>query len=302
VHDTVIAVLNWNGFQLTAACVRSLRRIATPHDVLVVDNGSTAPEAQRLRSLLGVEVIELPRNGGVAYGYNAAVRWAKARGSRYVFLLNNDVLVRDPLVVERLTSAMRDDVAVVGPLILDEAGAIFSAGGFFKGCSAGHLRRVRNAGAPYEVAWVDGSAMFVNVEAFAAVGFLSEDFFLYWEEMDWCLRARRKGFRCLVEPTTSIVHLRSRSSAGAVKDYYLLRNGFLIHRRLSSRVTNGCYMLRFAVHVAPRYLIRQGLLGHRLGAALGIVTRAVLWNVRDAWSRRSWRRVVTEDPAMQSRP
>lgn len=97
-----VAVLNWNGFELTRACIRSLASLSTRHHVFVVDNGSDTPEAQRLRSELAVVVVALPHNGGVAYGYNAAICHARELGYPYVQLLNNDVINVDSLMLDQL--------------------------------------------------------------------------------------------------------------------------------------------------------------------------------------------------------
>ena len=118
VPELVVAILNWNGYDLTRSClISALRLAATTFRILVVDNGSAEPEAQRLAGEFGVQVeaLALPGNLGVGGGYNAAIRWARDCGAKYVLLLNNDTIVDDPMLARRLIDACGADVFAVGP-------------------------------------------------------------------------------------------------------------------------------------------------------------------------------------------
>ena len=208
--DLVIAVLNWNGYELTRACVQSLAVLSgAAHRILIVDNGSAEPEAERLAAELGgrVEALTLPRNLGVGGGYNAGIRWAHQRGAKHVLLLNNDTIVSDPLAAERLVQACGPDVFAVGPLIRDRDGRIWSSGGTYdwKTYMSGHDQAdaIASSETPYPAAWIDGSCMLVSVAAAYATQSFDEAFFLYWEEVDVCVRAWRQGYRCLLDPRTS---------------------------------------------------------------------------------------------------
>lgn len=303
VSDVAVAVLNWNGFDLVKACLASLARLSMPHHTFVVDNGSDPPEAERLRTELGVQVIALPKNGGVAYGYNAAIRHAYAEGYAYVLLLNNDTIAVDPAMLEILLSAARQEgAAVTAPIVVDPGGTIFSAGGVVTRFGAAvHLRTARSA-TPYRVDWVDGSAMLVDTRIAVETGLMREEYFLYWEEVDWCWRLRRAGRSCIVVPTTRILHLRGATNPSEVSEYYWLRNGVLFHRLTGSRAQNARYLVRYWLWTVPRYLIRQGLLRGRLATALVLLARAFMWNVADAASRRSWLRPPSQSPTAPSRP
>lgn len=286
-----VAVLNWNGFELTRACIRSLASLSTRHHLFVVDNGSDAPEAERLRSELAVEVVALPHNGGVAYGYNAAICHARELGYPYVLLLNNDVINVDPLMLDQLLRAVVEEpVAVASPLVLDDRGRIFSAGGLLSWWGNPGHRTSPACQHPYPVQWVDGSAMLVKVAAATRAGLLPEDYFLYWEEVDWCWRLRQAGYQCVVVPTTKIVHLRGRSSTSELAEYYLLRNGLLFHRRVGSPWQNMRYLARYFFRTLPAYLWKEGLLQRRMPQTLKVAARAVSWNISDAVARRSWSR------------
>lgn len=293
--ELVVAVLDWNGEPLTRACVASLSRLEGVRPrILIVDNGSRDAEGdQRLSVELGVECLRLDQNLGVGGGYNAALRWARERGIDRVLLLNNDTIVEDPWLARRLMDACGPDVLAVGPRVLDEDRSLFSAGGTldWRTAQTGHLRQAQMPAtdSPYPVPWVDGSCLMVSVPIACRVGGFNEEFFLYWEEVDLCVRATRHGFRCLVEPRTSIVHLGSRSARPSQIDHLMLRNVILFMRRNASTRQH----LRFLPHLlawrVPRFVARRVRHGAPLGESLAMVIDGLGWNLGDARRKRGWR-------------
>ena len=293
--ELAIAVLDWNGESLTRACVASLGRLQDVKvEILIVDNGSSDPAVdQGLAAELGVECLRLDRNLGVGGGYNAALRWAHDRGIDRVLLLNNDTVVGDTLLARRLMDACGPNVLTVGPLVLDEDGSVFSAGGTldWRSAQTGHMRQAQMPAidTPYPVPWVDGSCLLVSVPLACRIRGFDEEFFLYWEEVDLCIRATRHGFRCLVEPRASIVHLGSRSARPSQVDHLMLRNVILFMRRNA----RGAELLWFLLHLGllriPRFVARRTRRGAPVRESLGMVLRALSWNARDAWRKRSLR-------------
>lgn len=292
----VIALLNWNGYDLTRACLESLASLeAPPHRILIVDNGSTEEEAMRLAEEFGgpVEALTLEENLGVGGGYNAAISRAKALAASHVLLLNNDTLVTDPMMAARLVEACGPGVFAVGPRVLDATGRLFSAGGRvdWSTAEASHLQSadVPVKGAPYDVAWIDGSCMMVSVDAACRLGGFSEEFFLYWEEVDMCVRARKAGYRCLVEPRTTIVHLGSQTVRHTHMHHLMLRNTVLFMRRNASSRRNTAFVGRLLFWLVPRFMYRRTKGRANVAETGAIIVRAVAWNISDAWRKRAWR-------------
>jgi len=295
--ELVIAILNWNGYALTRACIESLGRLSGPaHRILIVDNGSAEPEAERLADEFGgqVEALTLPRNVGVGGGYNAGIRWARDRGAKHVLLLNNDTLVDDPLMAERLIEACGPDVFAVGPLVKEPGGRVWSAGGMlsWKTYQTGHLQadEIPTPTSPYPVAWIDGSCMLVSVAAACQLQGFDEIFFLYWEETDVCVRAWRHGLRCLVDPRTSIMHLVSQTARPSQIDHLMLRNAILFMRRNGTRRQNAAFLLQHLVWRTPLFVARRIKHGGGIRESVGVVLRSIAWNLRDAARARAWRR------------
>ena len=295
--ELVIAVLNWNGYDLTRACVESLARHPGPaYRVLIVDNGSSEPEAERLAAELGgrVEALTLARNVGVGGGYNAAKRWAHDRGAKYVLLLNNDTLVDDPHLITRLIDACGPDVFAVGPLIADRNGQVWSSGGTlnWRTYQTGHTQAagIASTTSPYPVAWIDGSCMLVSLAAACELEGFDEIFFLYWEEVDVCVRAWRHGFRCLVEPRARIVHLVGQTARPSQVDHLMLRNAILFMRRNGTRRQNASFLVQQLCWRVPLFAARRIKRGGGIRQTLGMVLGSIAWNLRDAVRERGWRR------------
>jgi GT2 family glycosyltransferase len=289
-----IAMLTWNGYAVARNCLETLPILdGWPVPVAVVDNGSTAQEGVRLAEEFGapVESVRLDPNRGVSGGYNAGIRWAAKMGLSHVLLMNNDILMVDPALLRRLIDAAGPDVAAVAPLTLSGEGAIYSAGGmlsWWTGLSR-HRRIPLVPDAAYDAAWLDGPCLLMSIAAARAIGGLEESFWLYWEDADWCVRARRAGWRCVVEPRARVIHLRGATNSARAAEGIQLRNRFLFLRRNGSLGVNVISTIFFLGVHAPVFLARRARPPDRLRSAVGAVFGALDWNIRDAIRRRSWR-------------
>lgn len=235
-----IVVVNFNGTDDTHKCLRSLRELDYPNvEVVLVDNGSKPQVgAEFAAAYPWVRVIQNPVNGGWAGGNNVGVRDALARGAEYFVLLNNDTVVA-PNLVTRLLAGMSAGYGVVGPVVywMDEPDVVMMDGCTFDADgSASFFARPAIAPAPAitEVEIVYGCCLTTSAEVFRRVGLLDERFFLIHEESDFCLRARRAGFRCGVLPEPLVWHKGSSSfqrEGKPLQRYFDARNLFLLMRK-----------------------------------------------------------------------
>jgi hypothetical protein len=288
-------ILNWNGLADTRECLESLRRIDYPnYRTIVVDNGSEDAEATALRSEFGdsIELIESPANLGFAGGMNLGIRQALERGADYVLLLNNDTTV-DPGFLSELVSAVDalDDAAAACPkaYYYDEPEIIYSTGGSVN-LWTGTARQVGNgqkdSGQYDEVAergYADGVCMLIPRRAIEAVGLLDDDYFAYWEETDWCARARKMGMRCYYVPGARIWHKAARVQAPTNKYRFLFRrNALMFVRKRGTRLQFLTAVLAQVFFYGPRYLITHPSKIARAPAEL----RALLWHASNRQTRR----------------
>jgi GT2 family glycosyltransferase len=237
-------VVNWNGMDVIGPCLETLLSSGLEGlEVMVVDNASTDDSAQFVRDTFpDVRIVPTGGNLGYAAGVNAGVGVALDEGADYMFVLNNDVEVA-PDCVEKLVAAAseRPDAAFLGPLIYyhDQPDVVWSAGGRI-GWWTGHIRHIgireRDAGqfaGVRDVDYVTGCAVLVRASALSGVGLMDTSYFMYNEDTDWCVRARRAGFAVVAVGDARLWHKVSASSGGGLtsfKVYHRVRSTFRFFR------------------------------------------------------------------------
>lgn len=230
-----IVVVNYNGADDTHKCLRSLRALEYPNaEVVLIDNGSKPPVGEPFaREYPWARVIQNPVNGGWAGGNNVGIRDALARGADYLVLLNNDTIV-SPDLVTRLLAGLNSGYDVLGPLVhwMDEPDVVMMDGCTFDAPgSPGFFDRVPIAPPITDVEIVYGCCLTASAAVFRTIGLLDERFFLIHEESDFCLRARRAGFKCGVLAEPLVWHKGSSSfqrEGKPLQRYFDARNLFLL--------------------------------------------------------------------------
>ena len=235
-----IILLNYNGLELTRECLRSLAALQYPAwRALVVDNGSAADETVPLRAEFGdgPEWIRVADGRGFCEGNNLAMRRALDQGYDYLLLLNNDTTV-EPDFLGPLIELMEADpsIGIAGPKIVRyfDRSRLDSIGGDIRMGIARHVHFRK----PYpetrtDLTFVHGAAFLVRRAALEQVGFLDPDYFAYWEEGDYCLRARRAGWKIACVPRSVVYHKVGQTNRflSNFYIYYMVRNGFVCMRK-----------------------------------------------------------------------
>jgi len=245
-----VLILNRDRRDDTLACLASLLGSPYPNlEVVVLDNASSDGTAAAVRAAYpSVHVIETGGNLGYAAGNNVGLSWARDRAADYVLLLNEDTIV-DPDFIGHLVAAAehRPELGFLGPLVYhhSEPHVIQSAGGTTTADWRTHHRGQNELDTgqyaqPFEADWVSGCAIFMRMSVVNHIGTLDPEFFIYSEEVDWCLRARRAGFKGLVVPAARIWHkgVRRDYSPSPRVTYLSARNHLrLLHKhRAGARV------------------------------------------------------------------
>ena len=235
-----VVILNWNAAEDTAACVRSVQAWAAVGDVgrpaiWVVDNASRPPGVDPIRrEFPDVRVLQSPINRGFAGGSNLGIEAALASGSDAVLLLNNDASMDAASMAAMLATLGSDPaIGVVGPTVWHRGRCISAGGRDIARHGATHLRLREPPAALRDVDYVPGTVTLVRRQVFERVGLLDEDFFFGGEMADLCHRARRCGFRSVIEPRARATHDLDRSSQHrqTLHVYYVVRNRFLFVRK-----------------------------------------------------------------------
>lgn len=223
-------IVNHNTRQLLEECLSSLSNPLPPnHSIVVVDNASRDGSPAMIKQLFpDVELIEFSENKGFACAVNAGIA---SRAARYYLLLNSDTRV-PPHFTSDLIELIEQypGVGILGPLIRNLDGSLQISWGKrptlwneFKQKRRHRFYRNRD---PYmfqelerlyskarSVDWVTGACLLIRKETIADIGLMDERFFLYFEDIDWCVRARSAGWIVLFTPELDLLHLGGSSAA-----------------------------------------------------------------------------------------
>jgi len=220
-RKVTLIVLAWNRWELTRECLDSLRATdLTGAEVVVVDNGSTDETPSALRAYPWVRVVTNPENLGYVRGNNAGI--AASDPEADVVLLNNDVVFpqRDWLQRLRECAHSAPDAGVVGCRLTLPDGRLLHAGTYMLpdtmwGQQIGSLEKdIGQYAATREVEGIVFACAYLRREVLRAVGGLAEDYRSYFEDTDYCLRARRAGFRTLLCGSVTLTHDEHGSTKG----------------------------------------------------------------------------------------
>jgi GT2 family glycosyltransferase len=238
-----IVVLNYNGLEDTLACLASLKRASYPNfRVAVVDNCSSDGSEAAIRSRHPeLELIQTGKNLGYAGGNNAGIRRALEQKADYVCLLNNDTEV-DPDFLGPLVEWMeRDrDTGIAGPKVCDFRDRnIIQATGSKANLFLGKFWQI-NQGKPrdqvrgvLEVDYVAGACLLIRRSLIEEIGPVPEEYFLFFEETEWCLKARRAGRKVVCVCDSLIYHQGSKTigKISGTQEYYMTRNQIIFEKR-----------------------------------------------------------------------
>src|SRR3990167_8574816 len=266
-----IVVLSYNGLENTLECLDSLKRIDKKgfnSEVIVVDNASTDGSTEALSKVKDIRLIENITNQGFCGGNNIGIKDGLKRGASHVLILNNDVVVKEDF----LSKLLKINTDIVSPKIYFAAGFEFHKGRYKKEdlgkviwyagakidwqniigmhigvdeVDRGQFKKSR------QIDLATGACMLVKREVFEKIGYFDEKYFLYLEDMDFCVRAKKAGFKIIFEPEAIIWHKNAGSSGGSgsiLQDYFITRNRLLFAFQYASLKT------KFAV---LRQVLRQ---------------------------------------------
>lgn len=239
--STWIVTVNYRTPELTIDALRSLSMQVVDLEgghVVVVDNNSLDGSVEKLTAAVKREgwsgwasIMPLDRNGGFSYGNNAGIRAALASEDhvKYVMLLNPDTVAREG-AVKALVDFMDDHprVGIAGSLLEKPGGEVECSAHRFHsplseldtGARLGPLSRLlyrhivwgRPSAVVHQCDWVSGASLIVRREVIEQVGLMDEGYFLYFEEVDFCRRAREAGWECWYVPDSRVMHLEGAST------------------------------------------------------------------------------------------
>lgn len=265
-------------------------------EMIVVDNGSTInPVPDWEKKYPSVRFVRSEKNTGFAGGNNLGLSLAKGD---YLFLINNDTEVTENLITNLAsTLGNNPEVGIISPKILyHQSDTIQYAGytplqyttgrnrciGQFEKDNGQYDKKIGKTG------YAHGAAMMVSRRAIEKAGVMEENFFLYYEELDWCERIRKRGFEIWVNPQAVIYHKESISvgKQSPLKEYYMNRNRILIVRKHAPTLVYSIFMLYFIFLVVPVKIL--GYLKAKQGRFIPLLGKAIWWNMNNKTDSRKF--------------
>ena len=225
-------IVNYGTAELVVQCLDSLQETRNECDhlqVYVVDNASSDNSVEEIQAAISergwsewVELMCAPSNGGFAFGNNVGIRRALAGDDPSmgaVWLLNSDTIVRRG-ALESLLQALEThpQAGIVGSRLEDRDGTSQRSAFRFQTIGREWARGPVQVDQEYETDWLAGASMLIRREVIDDTGLLDEGYFLYYEEVDYCLRAARQNWRTVYVPTSRVVHLVGQSSGVTSRD------------------------------------------------------------------------------------
>lgn len=236
----LVIIVNYKSAKLTVDCIRSLESERQGLDLRIVVVENASGDSAYLRQALTQEHVTLllaERNGGFAYGNNLGIRYAYENDFivDYFHLLNPDTRA-NPGAVQKLVEFLdaHPDAGLAGSSIQNEDGSEWPIAFRFptlaseidRGMDFGIVTRLldrwvvsRTMGKqPEPIDWVPGASLMLRREMVEAIGGLDEEYFLYYEETDFCLKAHRAGYSCWYVPESRVMHIAGQSTGVTRRD------------------------------------------------------------------------------------
>jgi len=287
-----IISVNYNQPEVTVQFLKSIKNNANYDnvEVIIVDNGSREDHKQKFtEEYPGLIYIRSEENLGFAGGNNLGIKYAK--GEFFLFL-NNDTEISGNLLFELSTELKRNDnIGMISPLILYyEQPDIIQYAGFTKmnyiTCrNKGIGSMEKNTGQYDNVShptyYFHGAAMMCRKSDLDTVGTMEENYFLYYEEYDWCEKFKRAGKIAWFTGKTKIYHKESMSvgKVSKIKTYFMTRNRMLFIRRNTSFINNALFTLYYILFAAPKQVFKY-ITGGRKDLIVWIY-KGIAWNFKN---------------------
>lgn len=230
--DLSVVITSFNSATTLEGTIDSLIKLdisESPHEIIVVDNASSDNSAEIAERYNQVKLLQNQKNLGLARANNIGA--AEAAAGSILFLNPDTVILPGALHTLMDFQDRQPNAALLGPMMIDTSGNIQSTARTCPSlldimlrrtllgklpCSKQHLQKHLNpvnSDRPYRVDWVSGAAMWLTPAGRAGVGLMSEKYFLYFEDVQWCMRAAEAGMDVWYVPEAVIRHDGQRESA-----------------------------------------------------------------------------------------
>ena len=251
-----VVIVNFNRTRETLECLRSVGNLEIKDNwqlkTIVIDNSPEKTLKKEIKKFSNVKLIETKQNTGFAGGNNIGVKYALKNKADFVMLLNNDAFIAPKALIYLIEAIVKKgNIGIIGPKIYFAPGFEYHKQKYQKKdlgkiiwYAGGHIDWQNIMGVhenidkidkgqfskPKEAEFISGCCMLIKKEVFEKVGLLDEKYFLYLEDMDFCVRSKKAGFKLFFEPKAIVWHKNlgtSKKTASGIQAYYYTRNRLL---------------------------------------------------------------------------
>ena len=211
-----IIIVNWKQYELTINCLLSIKKLEYKNwKVILVDNESNFEKINKIKSDFNkVEVIESKENLGFASANHLGIKYAIKNKFEYIMLLNNDTEVNKKFLSPLLNSFQNDNsLGAVQPLIMNYNNRVkvWNAGGYLNNFFGfPYTNKLNNK--KRQIDWITGCCIVLKTKVIKKAGLMDEDFFAYYEDVDWSLRIKKLGYKLGIVESSVIFHHGTKSS------------------------------------------------------------------------------------------
>lgn len=280
--DVAVIICNYNKKEYVLKCIKSVMDLAfRDYDLYVVDNASTDGSAAAIEEAYGAKVILLrnKENQGGSGGFNTGIRAALAKGYKYLYLLDNDVILDEQALTELYNYLeTHENVGIAGSLLysldnpveIQEMGATIDWTNFYiKPHFKGELE---NNAFPVELEcdYVPACSMLVRTEVVQKAGLMDEGNFIYWDDIEWGYRIKQQGYRVVAYSKSKVWHkMGVAAKINTFGTYYFWRNRvhFFLKTldreelpRFAERLFDEVFQAMYACNYTGKYNIARTIL------------------------------------------
>lgn len=284
-----IVILQYNNPDDTIELLESIKDRGF-FNIVVVDNNSNKENLQKIKNYIkdgNLKLIVSENNLGYAGGNNVGIKYALNKGADYILILNNDTLIKEDDFFEKLIKLAQSDettcsednqttcsecdrtIGIMGPLIKEPGKTVYGGKIRWLRSKLEHIYKQVNSELQYQSSqtrrygarqltvnsfYVPGSCMLIKREVIEKIGLLPEDYFLYFEDAAYCLKAQKAGYKCIVTPEIKIYHKVSKSTSKLGNPLllrYHFRNALYFNKNL------GPWWAKILVYPWSSYIIKK---------------------------------------------
>ncbi len=238
-----IIILNYNDYNDTVECINSLKNISYSNiNIILIDNHSTDNSGTKLKKLYPeYHFIQTNKNLGYAGGNNLGIKHAMENFADYICIMNNDVVVEKDFL-EPIIHIMEGNpvIGIAGPKICEYNNkTVIQSTGSKINLISGKVPPINAGRKSFEftdtldVDYIGGACIIIKKDIIQKTGLIPEEYFLFFEETEWCLKARQQKIKVVCVCKSCVYHKGSNTikKYKGIQAYYMMKNNFVFEKR-----------------------------------------------------------------------